>query len=210
MLKFNQPELEELTLKSLANNTSYPYKLTVYDNSINTRWIGQVWNELIGKSDCEYICLLNSDVIVTPDWLNDLMKTFETDEKIGIVGPSTNACGSEQKVSLEYALENKGKYVNGGILSGFCLLFKKKVWEDVGGFDEEFELYGQDSFFIWKAIWLGWKSIWNVGVWIYHAGRSSILKAEKNGQYSTEEQSRKAQELYRRKIQSCDDRGNTR
>jgi len=203
MVTFNQPQLEQEAIKSVEEHTEFPHKLTVYDNWEKKEWIGKVWNDLIRKSDCEYICLLNSDVVVEDGWLTDLMETFDWDKDIAIVGPSTNSCGSEQKVPRKYAKENRGKWMDGSLLSGFCLLFKKEVWDLVNGFDEDFELYGQDSFFVWMVQRGGYKTVWNKGAWVFHHGRSSILKAEKNGLYNTDEQSRKAQEIFDSKVQDC-------
>ncbi len=66
---------------------------------------------------------------------------------------------------------DKGQYSNveeSDIISGACVLIKKDCWEKIGGFDEKYFLYFEDSDFIKRAKDNGWKIYYNGKVSIYH------------------------------------------
>src|SRR4051794_15243335 len=69
----------------------------------------------VGVSTRAYVCLLNSDTVVTP-WCWRLMKeAFEQDESIGAAGPSTSYSGTEQalEVAFHYRLLWNDDQING-------------------------------------------------------------------------------------------------
>jgi len=47
-----------------------------------------------------HFCLLNSDVLVTDNWLEYL-----TDDDYDVTGPVTNATGNEQTVAVDYEVQ---------------------------------------------------------------------------------------------------------
>jgi GT2 family glycosyltransferase len=88
----------------------------------------------------EYLCFMNSDVTVGKGWLDEMLKTFESDKYCGAVGPlgnpETNIINGRQFSFTQY----KGQYYSDtkvDCLIGFCLLIKNKVFKKIGGFDEE-------------------------------------------------------------------------
>jgi GT2 family glycosyltransferase len=132
---------------------------------------------LIEASPCEYICLLNNDTRVQEGWLKKLVYTIENIDKCGFVGPSTNNCHSPQKKipSPEAARKYKNKAVQmKDPISGFCLLFRKSLWEELGGFDPKYKHYGQESDFIDRAHKQGWSSYWRQDAFVYHIGEASV------------------------------------
>ena len=104
-------------------------------------------NQGIREAKGDTIILLNNDVTVTSNALNHLANWLET---FDIVGPTTNYCTGMQQVQLPSyqnidelnqeaealfeSSESEGEEVNWII--GFCMAFKKTVWEIVGDFDE--------------------------------------------------------------------------
>ena len=49
-----------------------------------------------------YFVLLNSDLIVTKNWLSNLLKVMKSDSKIGVVNPSSNNVSNLQCIELKY------------------------------------------------------------------------------------------------------------
>lgn len=114
------------------------------------------------KNGADYIVILNNDTIVTENFLNNLMITAYSKEKIGIVSPKVGYIGQEdtlycgggnfsklkctgvaeyQGKSFEkYATENRE--IN--FAEGCCLLVKREVFEKVGLFEEKFFMYFED------------------------------------------------------------------
>ena len=185
IVKYNTPELEEICIQSVVDNTEIPYRLTIFDNYQTKHNIGQLWNKLISESSSDYICLLNSDTKVTPKWLSKLLKTFDRVDKVGCVGPSTdNSHNQQSREKPEEVFVDFGKTYPKWCIGGFCLVFPKKVWEEVGGFPEDFGFYGQEVALVDRIMSIGYKQIWRTDVFVHHEGSASVKKAEKSGEMS--------------------------
>jgi GT2 family glycosyltransferase len=170
-------KLEVRCFQSIIMNTKYPYMLTYIDNYQSGLTLTEAWNKLIGSSTCEYIVLLNNDTEVTEDWLTRMISVFDNYPKCGFVGPSTNACHSPQKTIN--TPENAREYNNSvkrlyDPMSGFCLVFRKSIWEELGGFDKRFIHYGQESDLCDRAHKLGYESYWCQGVFVHHVSEASV------------------------------------
>lgn len=196
MVRFNLPDIEGACIRSvLEHTTDWAYCLTVVDNYGAKMPLGVLWNRLIEQSPCDYVCLLNSDTLVTEGWLNRLMSAF-ADPKAGIVGPSTNFCGTKQARfpmstglkpeeattwSETVADEYRGQSEDSE-LSGFCYLLKKEVWQKIGGFKTEFGFYGQETEFNIRARYAGYKTLWRKDAFVYHYGGASVKAAQERGE----------------------------
>ncbi len=97
------------------------------------------------------LLLLNNDVIVTPFWLDNMRAALYSQDRVGAVGCLTNSCSNEQSIDIGYdSLEglekaadkfnqqDPGKWYPWLLLVGFCLLFKRDVYERLGDLDEAF------------------------------------------------------------------------
>lgn len=178
---FNLGNIETECLQSILLHTKYPYVLTYYDNYKNEYTLTQLWNKLIITSPCELICLLNNDTKVTDGWLDKLVYTIENIDNCGFVGPSTNNCHSPQKRISSPA--DAKKYRNKAVemkdpISGFCLLFRRSLWENMGGFDLQYKHYGQESDLIDRASKSGWKCYWRQDAFVYHIGEASVKASD--------------------------------
>lgn len=181
IVKFNLDEIERQCLRAVADHTSN-YDLIVHDNYPQNENLGKLWNKLISKADTEYVCLLNNDVIVTPMWLEKLLECFDRDESIGIAGPSTNSSHNQQSTEhLAAKFVDFGRTYPGWVLSGFCLVFPKKIWEEIGGFPEDFGFYGQEVALIDKMTKAGYKQCWRTDTFVFHYGSASAKKATEMG-----------------------------
>lgn len=180
IVKFNQPEYEKACIDSVEKFTDLKkHKLTVYDNYPDNKNLGQLWNELIDESTEDVICLLNSDTIVEEGW--DKMVEVLYNTNAGAVGPVTDNCGGRQKnMTRSEAIEE----IND--LSGFCYLFRKEVWEEVGRFPADFSFYGQETVFNRKLEDRGYKLMVDRRVFIHHAKGRSWLAARDAGEISDE------------------------
>lgn len=114
-----------------------PDKITIVQPGSNLKWMGSINIGLHHNhaSQTKYFCMMNDDVIFTPNsnnfWSNmtDLM---EADQTIGAVGPCSNFVSGNQNlhnVELPDVLETS-------CLIGFCHVTKTKLLKDMGGLDE--------------------------------------------------------------------------
>lgn len=174
-------EAQAICITRVEENTVYPYVLTYYDNYTFGETLTDSWNFYCYYSPCEYICLLNNDTEVSQGWLKKLVEVFDKEDRCGFVGPSTNSCHSPQKKisTEEKALAHEGRWEEmGDPISGFCLLFKKSLWEELDGFDPRYKHYGQESDFIDRAHRLGYRSFWRLDSFVFHHGEMSVKASE--------------------------------
>ena len=180
-VRFNAKIVEDRAIEYVKKNTNYPnYKIIDYDNYQTKRELSELWNDLIDKSDADYICLLNTDAYVTDNWLNEMMKGFN-DDMVAAVGPSgDNVGGIQREIGKKELADNYiGKYkkcIGKDTLSGFCIVIKKSAWKDAGGFPEEVPFYGGEHAFLVKIREKGYKLLWAQGAFVYHLGGVSVKK----------------------------------
>ncbi len=154
-------------------------------------------NQGLHAASGDYVVLLNSDTIVTPDWLDRMAMCAESDRAIGIVGPLSNTA-SWQSVPL---LEENGDWADNALpegvsvddmatlvacrssrlypripfLNGFCLMIKRALIDDIGYFDEVAFArgYGEENDYSLRAAKAGWQLAVADDVYVFHAQSKS-------------------------------------
>lgn len=177
IVKYGLPDYEKETVEQVLNTVSVPYHLTVYDNYPLDENLSVVWNRLIRQSNAKFVLLLNNDTVPQGDWVGELLKGMEN-PKVGAVGAISNCAGGHQGGWKE---AQESKLVECTTLSGFCLLIRKEAFDDVGGFDEAYKLYGEDSDFCLRLRRNGWKLLTQYGAYVYHHKAQSTPIAEARG-----------------------------
>lgn len=181
MLKFKEePEIINDSVSRIINHTNWPFKLTVFDNRLNTANTSRAWNKLIKESTCDYVLIIDSDAFVPtsiePCWLTRMMQSID---ETGIVIPVVDNTGSPSHKASR-AEEYPSSSRNQTIWSGMCFLFKKSTYEQLGEFDERFYLYGQDSEWAFRAKKIGGATM-RKDVFVHHIGNYSMSKNENSG-----------------------------
>lgn len=127
----------------------YKDRIILKENKINTGF-GYANNQGAKIASGEYLFLLNNDTKLeknTMQLLVDFYKDKETSEKVGLISPKLlNEDGSLQchGSSLGHGRFKKGVPVKVSFLAGAAVVISKKVFESVGGFDENFFFYNED------------------------------------------------------------------
>jgi GT2 family glycosyltransferase len=148
-----------------------------------------------------YICLLNSDTVVTPWCWHRVKEVFEHDRKIGVAGPSRSYSGNPQALALATVL---GSYWSNNQIcsfahhllaqcrepvvmdvpwvSGFAFFIRRSLWEQVGGFDQNLPDYGNELELCSRIAEEGYRMVWIRNSYIHHYGQRSYARAVgKNG-----------------------------
>jgi GT2 family glycosyltransferase len=181
--------IAELTQK-LSSEYSHITCLRNYEN------LGFVKNCNIAFSESEQtedIVLLNSDTIVTPNWLEKLILAAYSNTNVGTVTPLTNngtICSvpnwlEENEIpegydilSFSSLIENISlrKYPMVPTAVGFCMYIKRETLKKVGYFDEiNFgKGYGEENDFCCRASNTGYYHIIDDSTFVYHAGSKSF------------------------------------
>ena len=182
--------IEEITKKYL---NSLPYKVIKYEHPFN---FSKINNLGVKYSTGEYLLFLNDDAApLESGWLENMLEICQQ-EKVGVVGAklvlSDNMIQHAGWVFLKTGAgihpfsgtdANSSNYNgqmnvirNYSAVTGACMLMKKHVFEQIGGFDDNFDLYYGDSDVCLKAIQAGYRVVYTPYAKLLHQGSSSIKK----------------------------------
>lgn len=165
----------------------------------------KAYNEAIKKVDADLVALLNNDTKVDRKWLQELVNAILEDKLIAAVGSKILLYDNPQllnhagaKITLIGGGFDIGLYRQDaneynmkkpvGAVCGAAMLVKKDVFLEMGGFDDDFFAYFEDTDFCWRAWLYGYKVIYVPTSVVYHKlggswGRSSpqkVFLGEKN------------------------------
>lgn len=167
---------------SLANQK----KISIAENC----GVDKAFNKGLQLADGKFIVFISNDLVLTPNWLDNLLECIQSDEKIGMVVPVCNFSSNFQQVSLSYAnmeelFEAAKKYNRCDPkkweerlrLITYSFVAKTDLLKKLGGFDEIYNPYEFDdddlSFRIRRE---GYKLILARDTYIHHFG--SITKRD--------------------------------
>ena len=154
-------------------------------------------NQGIKIATGDNVMLLNNDVIVTKNWLDNLVKHLYSSKDIGAVGPVTNNSVYFQWIKVDYKNINEmqtfaEKYneYNPSLceerikLIGFCMIIKKEVINKVGLLDEAFTPgnFEDDDLSI-RIVKEGYKLIFCKDTFIHHYGSISFEAGKREEEY---------------------------
>lgn len=153
------------------------------------------------KNNADYILLLNNDTVVDHNFLSKLIEISKKDQHIGIVSPKIYYAKNPHLIWATGAFENKKSkfgYIDLGFqikdigqfnkilevdcVWGCCMLINKKVFKDIGLFDDEYFLYAEDIDFCYRVKQSGYKIIFQPESIIWHkvssasGGEGNIFK----------------------------------
>ncbi|MEI6714660.1 MAG: glycosyltransferase family 2 protein [Verrucomicrobiota bacterium] len=149
------------------------------------------------KGSAPYVALINSDAFVEPDTLFQLVEYMGSCPRAGVVGPRIlNVDGSVQKSCFYFPTPRRAWLENTGVgwlldklapvvnvlrrgaigghpvewLSGAALVVRREVIAHVGGFDERFFLYSEETDWQYRIRQSGWQILWLPEAKLVHLG----------------------------------------
>lgn len=160
---------EQVTFISLASNTGFP----------------AACNMGLKIASGNTLLLLNNDVIVSRNWLKNMLTCLYSRENIGIVGPLTNYASGKQQIDMPYTdLEEMAdqlnepdaeKWMQVERIVGLCFLFKRQLMEQIGLLDERFSPgHFEDDDYCFRASNAGYELRIAGDVFIFHHGSASF------------------------------------
>ena len=158
---------------------------------------GVAINQACSHSQSPYLATLNDDAVAAPQWLEALISTIESQPGIGMCASQVRLMDTEQLDSAGMLICADGSSKQRGhraqpsayrqseevlLPSGSAALYRREMLEAIGGFDEDFFLYCEDTDLGLRARWAGWKCWYAPNAVVYHhyshtAGRATPLKA---------------------------------
>ena len=206
VLSSGYPNLEIVVADNASTDDSAEFikshfpEVSVIVNSENLGFAGG-YNAVLSQIDADYFVLLNSDVEVTPGWIEPVIELMESDTLIATAQPKLldwndrslfeyagAAGGYLDKYGYPFCrgrifdtqeLDN-GQYNNSSEIfwaSGAALFIKKKYWEQVSGFDADFFAHMEEIDLCWRLKNLGYKIMYCPVSTVFHIG-GGTLQAE--------------------------------
>lgn len=134
----------------------------------------------------DYILLLNSDTVVDPDFLLELVRIGDSDERVGVLGPKVsyyhdpskiNSAGCEMRYWSGFAINvGIGEMDNGQFsdvrevdcVHGSAILIKASAFQDIGLLDPDFFVLLEETEWCLRARKAGYKILFVPTAQIYH------------------------------------------
>lgn len=156
-------------------------------------------NQAVKKARGKYICILNPDTAVSEDTFLKALKYYKSVKEIGALGvkliDGTGKFLPESKRNLPTPFSSLLKLIGVGgkyyaehltqnetgeveILVGAFMLVEKSIYEKVGGFDEDYFMYGEDIDLSYKFIKAGYKNHYLGNTVVLHYKGESTKKDE--------------------------------
>lgn len=153
-----QPEFTKLCIKSIEKATFKDLEILTRDNSKDNIGLAASSNILARQARGEYLFFLNNDTIVKRDIFEQLLST-----KFDITGCRMFDYSGKKELDSGISLDRFGCpagktgkvfYPDGAIF------VKKRVFDDIGGFDNKLFLFGEDRDLCWR----GWLAGYTIGI----------------------------------------------
>ncbi|MDN5201364.1 glycosyltransferase family 2 protein [Fulvivirgaceae bacterium BMA10] len=165
------------------------------------------YNAALEKIEATYYVLLNSDIEVTPGWIEPIIDLMDQFEDIAACQPKI--LSFYEKKRFEYAgaaggfidslgypfcrgrifdsIENDhGQYNDTRQVfwaSGACLFIRSKVFHELGGFDKDFFAHMEEIDLCWRMQRSGYKIFYNSESTVYHVGGGTLPKSNSRKTY---------------------------
>ncbi len=156
------------------------------------------YNAILKQVDSEYYILLNSDVEVTPDWIEPVIAMMVKDGSIAAAQPKIRSYSNKR--NFDYAgaaggfIDKYGyPFCRGRLFdtletdcgqyddeieifwaSGAALFIRKACWLETGGFDDSFFAHMEEIDLCWRLKNMGYRIMYCPDSVVYHLGAATL------------------------------------
>lgn len=165
------------------------------------------YNLALRQVEAEYYCLLNSDIEVTPHWIEPVIELMDGDESIAACQPKLLSYSDREK--FEYAGAGGGyidkygyPFCRGRVFqevendngqyddvrevfwaTGACMFVRAELYHRFGGLDDSFFAHMEEIDFCWRLKNHGYKIMYCPGSKVYHIGGGTLPKSSARKTY---------------------------
>ncbi len=156
------------------------------------------YNDGLKHIEADIYCLLNSDVEVSPNWLDPIEKLFNEKKKAAIIQPKIldlkkrdyfeyagAAGGFLDKLGYPFCRgrifqvleKDQGQYDDDRQIfwaTGACMFIRREVFQEIGGFDEDYFAHQEEIDLCWRAQNFGHIVYYSAQSHVYHLGGSTL------------------------------------
>src|SRR4030042_5809936 len=158
---------------------SFP-EIKLIRHRINRGFVSAV-NTGVRTSKGELICLLNSDAIPTPNFLEPVFEHFKNQKVFGVSLNESGEFGWSKGFFkggfIGHEVGGKGDTAHISFwVSGGSGIFRRKTWMELGGMDEKLfsPFYWEDLDLSYRAMKRGYQILWEPKAKILHQHRTTI------------------------------------
>jgi len=151
----------------------------------------------VAQAKGDYVCILNPDTVVAENTFENLLQFADQQSNLGILGcrlidgqghflPESKRNVPSPMVAIKKMIGFSESYYvsdldeknigNSPIFVGAFMIMKRDIYNQVGGFDEDYFMYGEDIDLSYKIEQAGYDNIYNGNVSIIHFKGESTLK----------------------------------
>ena len=185
---------------SIAYVTHYFPFVKIVRNTSNGGY-AKGYNEALRSIEADLYCLINSDVEVTSNWLTPVIEVFKREKNTAIIQPKL--LDYHYKGKFEYAGAGGGfidfygyPYCRGRVFnclekdegqfddtteifwaSGACFFIRSQVYEQLGGFDEDYFAHQEEIDLCWRAQNEGYDVKYVGASTVYHVGGATLQES---------------------------------
>lgn len=180
-------------------NTINKYNIKIINNEKNLGFVKTI-NKAMSLVTTKYAVWVNSDVILTKDWIEKILSPFKSDNNVASVTPFTNSATifSFPYINQNNLLIDEPEIINtafskivcpkpeiNNVLTGvgFCMAINMHAWDIVGPLDEEKfgKGYGEENDWCFRAVNCGFTNrlAFNLFIPHYHGGSFNSKEKEK-------------------------------
>ena len=181
-------------------------KIRLIENGFNGGF-ATGYNLALRQIEAEFFVLLNSDIEVTPQWIEPIIELMDNDQKIAACQPKI--LSYDEKEKFEYAgasggfidkygypfcrgrvfqhlEEDKGQYDDICEVfwaTGACMFVRADLYLENGGLDDSFFAHMEEIDFCWRMKNLGYKIYCCPQSKVYHIGGGTLPKSSARKTY---------------------------
>lgn len=166
----------------------------------DNKGFGAANNQALAQAQGEFLLLLNSDAFPKPEAVKTLIEYLKQHPRVAVVGPRLlNRDGSLQRSCYPFPSPSRAWLENLWIsavlpnhhllgdysqwphdnerivdfVSGACMMVRRTAYEQVGGFDERFFMYSEETDWQRRMTKRGWKVAFTPAAQVTHLGGAS-------------------------------------
>jgi GT2 family glycosyltransferase len=188
--------------------------IVLLENAVNLGFVKSANRGLL-FSDAPWVCLLNSDTLLTEGALERMVERCEREPAIALCCPLSNEAvnlsvrmppGEDVfSFAARVARTSPALYPDAVTVVGFCLLVRRELIRTLGVFDEAFGRgYGEETDLHYRARAAGWRSVVADDTFVYHRHGASFTDRNERVRKNLEIVMRRWGAVHRREIAAFD------
>lgn len=174
-------------------------EVSVIRNTVNGGF-AKGYNDALAEVESDYYILLNSDIRVTENWIQPVIRLMEDDPKIAACQPVIRSFHHPEKFEyagaaggfidsfgypfcrgriFQHLEDDLGQYSDAVEVfwaTGACMFVRKDVFREFSGFDADFFAHMEEIDFCWRVKHAGYKIMVCPDSKVFHVGGGTLPK----------------------------------